>query len=139
MACTGALTFKLAFLILDGFEYLMSQCQLKKKFQSQSDLCSTIKKELFNILIYFITQNNNNNNYANESKALWTTFSLICWREGPLVSSWIVAKLGSGDYTAPRMKNILAWKIFPANTFPSLLCGNQLIKGKKYMYTFLLS
>lgn len=70
--------------------------------QSHSDLCSTIKQELFNLLIHFITQNNNNK-YTTESKAHWTILSLICWRQGPLLSSWILASLGSGDYIASRM------------------------------------
>lgn len=63
-----------------------------------------MKQELFNILIHSITQNNNNNKHANESEAHWTILLLICWRQGPLVSSWILASLGSGDYTASRMK-----------------------------------
>jgi len=40
-----------------------------------------------------MTQNNNNNKNANESKALWTVLSAICWGEGPLVSIWIPASL----------------------------------------------
>lgn len=65
-------------------------------------------KNFLIFLYFFITQNKNNNKYANESKALWTILSLICWREGPLVSIWMLASLGSGDYTASGMKEHLS-------------------------------
>lgn len=53
MACTGALTFKLAFLILDGFEYLMSQCQLKKN-PNPKVICVALSRKNFLIFWYIL-------------------------------------------------------------------------------------